>query len=63
MAGTIADWFDLSGKSVVITGAGGALCGTLARALGESGMKVAVPCPGVRNSPPSRGGGLQGPRS
>jgi NAD(P)-dependent dehydrogenase (short-subunit alcohol dehydrogenase family) len=42
MAGTIADWFDLSEKSVVITGAGGALCGTLARALGGSGMKVAV---------------------
>ncbi len=42
MAGTIADWFNLEGKSVVITGAGGALCGTLAIALGGSGMKVAV---------------------
>ena len=27
---------------MVITGAGGALCGTLARALGGSGMRVAV---------------------
>ena len=42
MARKIADWFNLEGKSVVITGAGGALCGTLAVALGESGMRVAV---------------------
>ncbi len=34
--------FDLSGKSAAITGAGGALCGTIARALGASGVKVAI---------------------
>jgi NAD(P)-dependent dehydrogenase (short-subunit alcohol dehydrogenase family) len=34
--------FDLSGKSVVITGAGGALCGAMADALGTMGVKVAI---------------------
>ena len=34
--------FDLSGGVAVITGAGGALCGTFARALGALGVKVAV---------------------
>jgi NAD(P)-dependent dehydrogenase (short-subunit alcohol dehydrogenase family) len=34
--------FDVSGKVVAITGAGGVLCGTMARALGEAGAKVAV---------------------
>jgi len=34
--------FDLSDGVAVITGAGGALCGTLARALGQLGVKVAV---------------------
>ena len=34
--------FDLTGKSGVITGAGGALCGTTARALAQAGVKVAV---------------------
>lgn len=34
--------FDISGSIGVITGAGGALCGTLAKALGELGVKVAV---------------------
>ena len=34
--------FDVSGKVVAITGGGGILCGTMAKALGESGAKVAV---------------------
>ncbi|MGP1680442.1 MAG: SDR family NAD(P)-dependent oxidoreductase, partial [Burkholderiales bacterium] len=34
--------FDLDGKSVVITGGGGALCGAMADALGTMGVKVAV---------------------
>lgn len=34
--------FDLKGKVVVITGAGGVLCGTMAKALGAAGAKVAV---------------------
>ena len=34
--------FDISGSVAVITGAGGALCGTLASALGELKVKVAV---------------------
>ena len=34
--------FDISGSTGVVTGAGGALCGTLARALGELGVRVAV---------------------
>ena len=34
--------FDIAGKVAVVTGAGGALCGTLSRALGEAGVKVAV---------------------
>ena len=34
--------FDVSGKVAVITGAGGVLCGTLARALAGVGVKVAV---------------------
>jgi NAD(P)-dependent dehydrogenase (short-subunit alcohol dehydrogenase family) len=36
------DSFRLAGKSVIITGGGGGLCGTLARALGGIGMRVAV---------------------
>lgn len=36
------DSFHLAGRSVIITGGGGALCGTLARALGGIGMRVAV---------------------
>lgn len=36
------DSFHLAGRSVVITGGGGGLCGTLARALGGIGMRVAV---------------------
>lgn len=34
--------FDLGGKTVVITGGGGALCGAMADALGTMGVKVAV---------------------
>ncbi len=34
--------FDLTGKVTVITGAGGILCGTMARALAKAGAKVAV---------------------
>ena len=34
--------FDLGGKTVVITGGGGALCGAMADALGVMGVKVAV---------------------
>ncbi len=32
--------FDVTGKVVAITGAGGVLCGTLAKALGEAGAKI-----------------------
>ncbi|MDH7484937.1 MAG: SDR family oxidoreductase [Anaerolineae bacterium] len=34
--------FDLSGKVAAITGGGGVLCGTMSRALGRLGVKVAV---------------------
>ena len=34
--------FDLAGRTVVITGGGGALCGAMADALGTMGVKVAV---------------------
>jgi len=34
--------FDVSGKVVAITGGGGILCGTMARALAEGGAKVAI---------------------
>ena len=34
--------FDLQDKVAVITGGGGVLCGTLSRALGKAGAKVAV---------------------
>jgi NAD(P)-dependent dehydrogenase (short-subunit alcohol dehydrogenase family) len=34
--------FDVSGKVVAITGAGGVLCGGMAKAMGEAGAKVAV---------------------
>ncbi len=34
--------FDLSGKVVAITGAGGVLCGTMARGLAKAGAKIAV---------------------
>jgi len=35
--------FDLTDKVTVITGAGGVLCGTMAKALAKIGAKVAVP--------------------
>jgi NAD(P)-dependent dehydrogenase (short-subunit alcohol dehydrogenase family) len=34
--------FDVKGKGIVITGGGGVLCGTMARALGKAGAKIAV---------------------
>ncbi|UCE99269.1 MAG: SDR family oxidoreductase [Planctomycetota bacterium] len=34
--------FELTNKVIVITGGGGILCGTLARALGDEGAKIAV---------------------
>jgi NAD(P)-dependent dehydrogenase (short-subunit alcohol dehydrogenase family) len=34
--------FDVSGKVIAITGGGGILCGTMAKALAEGGAKVAV---------------------
>jgi len=36
------DLFNLSGKVIAITGAGGVLCGTMARALAAVGAKIAV---------------------
>ena len=36
------DLFGLSGKTAVVTGGGGVLCGTMAKALGGRGVKVAV---------------------
>ena len=34
--------FDIKGKVIVITGAGGVLCGTMAKALAKAGAKIAV---------------------
>jgi NAD(P)-dependent dehydrogenase (short-subunit alcohol dehydrogenase family) len=34
--------FEVSGKVIAITGAGGVLCGTMAKALGQAGAKIAV---------------------
>jgi len=36
------DLFDLKGKTIVITGGGGVLCGAMARGLSKAGAKVAV---------------------
>ncbi len=36
------DLFDIKGKVIVITGAGGVLCSTMAKALGQAGAKIAV---------------------
>jgi len=38
----MSDLFDVEGKVIVITGAGGVLCGTMARALAKAGAKIAV---------------------
>ncbi len=38
----MSDLFDVKGKVIVITGGGGVLCGTMAKALGDAGAKVAV---------------------
>ena len=37
-----AELFDLTGKSAVITGGGGILCGEMSRALAEAGVKTAI---------------------
>ncbi len=42
MNNTILQRFDLDGRTVAITGGGGALCGAMADALGTMGVKVAV---------------------
>jgi NAD(P)-dependent dehydrogenase (short-subunit alcohol dehydrogenase family) len=42
MSTTVLDQFSLSGTTAVVTGAGGALCGAMARALGAIGVHVAV---------------------
>ncbi len=42
MESDILKRFDLSGKVAAITGAGGALCGAMAEALGSMGVKVAL---------------------
>jgi len=42
MNNAILQRFDLDGRTVVITGGGGALCGAMADALGTMGAKVAV---------------------
>src|ERR1017187_10946752 len=42
MNNAILQRFDLDGRTVVITGGGGALCGAMADALGTMGVKVAV---------------------
>jgi len=36
------DIFDIKDKTVVITGAGGVLCGTMAKALAKAGAKIAI---------------------
>jgi NAD(P)-dependent dehydrogenase (short-subunit alcohol dehydrogenase family) len=38
----MTDLFDIKDKTVVVTGGGGVLCGTMAAALAEAGAKVAV---------------------
>jgi len=38
----MSDLFDIKGKTIVITGGGGVLCGEMARALGKAGAKIAV---------------------
>jgi len=42
MSNAILQRFDLEGRTMVITGGGGALCGAMADALGTMGVKVAV---------------------
>jgi NAD(P)-dependent dehydrogenase (short-subunit alcohol dehydrogenase family) len=38
----VLEQFDITGKTVAITGGGGELCGTMAEALAEMGVKVAI---------------------
>lgn len=40
--GAVDKWFDVGGKTAVVTGGGGVLCGAICRALGEVGVKAAV---------------------
>ena len=42
MKTTLQSLFGLNGKTIVITGGGGILCGTMAKALGDLGAKVAI---------------------
>lgn len=42
MNNAVLQRFDLEGRTIVITGGGGVLCGTMADALGTMGVKVAV---------------------
>jgi NAD(P)-dependent dehydrogenase (short-subunit alcohol dehydrogenase family) len=42
MKRSLQDYFSLVGKTGIVTGGGGALCGTMARALGALGARVAV---------------------
>jgi len=42
MTSRVMQQFDLSGRLAVITGAGGELCGTMASALAEVGVRVAI---------------------
>jgi NAD(P)-dependent dehydrogenase (short-subunit alcohol dehydrogenase family) len=42
MSNAVLQRFDLAGRTAVITGGGGALCGAMADALGAMGVKVAV---------------------
>jgi len=38
----MSNLFDISGKNIVITGAGGVLCGEMAKATAKAGAKVSV---------------------
>jgi len=38
----MSDLFDVKGKTIAITGGGGVLCGTMARALAQAGARIAV---------------------
>ena len=37
-----AEIFNVQGKTAVITGAGGVICGTMAREMAKAGMNVAL---------------------
>jgi NAD(P)-dependent dehydrogenase (short-subunit alcohol dehydrogenase family) len=42
MSGELEKLFDISGKVAVVTGAGGILCGTIAKALAQRGVRTAI---------------------